>query len=338
MRRLRVLVLMHEDLVPPEDRSARHGERIVPWRTEHDVLAALDELGHETRAAGVHDDLGVLSDAIARFDPHVVFNVLEEFHGVASYPQAVIGYLELLRRPFTGCNPRGMLLARDKLLTKAVLAWHGIATPCCAAFPLGAPVREPRAPRYPLLVKAVDEEASLGISRASLVHDGGRLVERVEYMHATYGAGVIAEEYVDGRELYVGVIGNSRLDVLPIWELSFDDWPDGAPRIATERVKWNAAYQKRRGIRSAAAAGLPGELAREIEGIARRTYRALGLSGCARIDLRLDRDGKVWVLEANANPDLASDEDFAQSALAAGIEYPALIQRILNLALAWRPR
>src|SRR5688572_21220378 len=201
MKRLRVLVLMHEELVPPEDRSARDGERIVPWRTEHDVLASLAELGHDARVAGVHDELDVLRAALDDFDPHVTFNVLEEFHGVATYPQAVIGYLERVRRAFTGCNPRGMLLAHDKLLTKGVLEWHGIATPRRAAFPLGAPVRKPRELRYPLLVKAVDEEASLGISRASLVHDADQLLERVAFMHGSFGAGVLAEEYVDGREL-----------------------------------------------------------------------------------------------------------------------------------------
>jgi D-alanine-D-alanine ligase len=337
MRRLRVLVLMHEELVPPEDRSER-GSAIPPWRTEHDVLTALSELGHDVRECGVHDDLDVLRSALDGHDPHVTFNVLEEFHGVATYPQAVIGWLELVRRATTGCNARGMLLAHDKLLTKSVLEWHGIPTPRCAAFPLGGPPRRPRDLRFPLVVKSIDEEASLGISRASVVQDEARLAERVAYMHGTFGTGVLAEEYVEGRELYVGLIGNSRVEVLPTWELSFDDWPDGAPRIATERVKWDAEYQKRRGIRSGRAGDLPPDVAREIERTCRRAYRALGLSGYARIDLRLDSAGKLWVLEANANPDLARDEDFAQSALAAGLAYPALIQRILNLALAWRPK
>jgi D-alanine-D-alanine ligase len=148
---------------------------------------------------------------------------------------------------------------------------------------------------------------------------------------------VLVEEYVDGRELYVGVIGNARLEILPVWEMTFNDWPQDAPRIATERVKWSAAYQRRHDIRTGPAQQLSPEEHREIARVCRGVYTALGLSGYARVDLRLAPDGRVYVIEANANPDLARDEDFADSARAAGIEYPALIQKILNLGLAWRP-
>jgi D-alanine-D-alanine ligase len=337
MRKLRVLVLMHEDLVPPQDRSARSGPNFVEWRTEHDVMNALEELGHEVRAIGVHDDLKVLREALESFDPHITFNVLEEFHGVTIYGQAVISYLELLRCPYTGCNPRGLMLAHDKLLTKKILSYHRIRTPRCATFPVGRSAVRPRRLEYPLLVKSSFEDASLGISQASVVHSDEKLVERVQFMHDQFGTDVIAEEFIEGRELYVGLIGNSRVETLPVWEMTFNDWPQGSPRIATERVKWSVAYQKRHDIKTAAASALPEGVEREIVRTCKQVYGALELSGYARIDLRLDNAGRVWVIEANANPDLAFDEDFAASAKASGIDYPGLIQRIVNLGLAWRP-
>ncbi|MBM3990847.1 MAG: D-alanine--D-alanine ligase [Planctomycetes bacterium] len=328
---------MHADLVPPQDRSARAGPTIVPWRTEHDVLSALGELGHEARPVGLRDDLQVLRRALDEFEPHLAFNLLEEFHGVALYGAAVLSYVELSRRAYTGCNPRGLMLAHDKLLTKKILAWHRVRTPRGHFFPFGQPIRAPRAVRYPLLVKSAVEDASLGISQASVVHGEEKLLDRVLYMQESYGTDVLAEEYVDGRELYVGMIGNARVSELPVWEMSFEDWPEDAPRIATERVKWSATYQRRHGIRTGRAENLAPVVRRDITRTCRAVYRALGLSGYARIDLRLDAQGQVWVIEANANPDLARDEDFADSARAAGLSYPELIQRILNLGLAWRP-
>lgn len=332
-----MLVLMHEDLVPPADTSARSGPTIVPWRTEHDILTALGELGHESQVVGVHDDLQVLRDAIDGYKPHITFNVLEEFHGVSLYGQAVLSFVELLRCAYSGCNPRGLMIAHDKLLTKKILTWHRVRTPRGAVIGVGNKPRKPARLEYPLLVKSVVEDASLGIAQASVVTSDEKLRDRVEFMHSTYGLDVLVEEYIDGRELYVGVIGNTRLEVFPIWEMTFNDWPEDAPRIATERVKWSAAYQRRHDIRTGLAEDISPELQREITRICRSVYSALGLSGYARIDLRLAPDGRVWVIEANANPDLARDEDFADSARAAEIEYPALIQRILNLGLAWRP-
>src|SRR5690606_11621480 len=229
-------------------------------------------------------------------------------------------------------------LAHDKLLTKKILAYHRVPTPRCAFYPGGARVRPVRRLRFPLIVKSSFEDASLGIAQASVVSSPEKLVERVRFMHERFGTDAIVEEYVEGRELYVGVIGNRRLQTLPVWEMTFNRWAEGAPRIATEKVKWDRAYQRAHDIKTGPAQGLDRAVVTRIERISRQVYRALGLSGYARIDLRLGPDDKVWVLEANGTPDLARDEDFAESARAAGIEYPALIQRILNLGLSWRPK
>lgn len=337
-RRLRVLVLMHEDLVPPSPLPVDHRTKLYPWRTEHDVLATLARLGHEVRPLGVRDDLGVIRDALAQFRPDITFNVLEEFHGVSMYAQAVISFVELMRQPYTGCNPRGLSLAHDKLLTKKILTYHRIATPRCVFYPRGVRARPNRRLKFPLIVKSSFEDASLGISQASVVSTDAKLEERVRFMHERIGTDAIAEEYVEGRELYVGVLGSRRLRTLPVWEMTFNRWPDGVPRIATERVKWSKTYQDEHAIRTGPATDLDPAVHRRISRIARQVYRALELSAYARIDLRLAPDGKVWVIEANATPDLARDEDFAASAKAAGIGYRELIQRIVNLGLAWQPK
>jgi D-alanine-D-alanine ligase len=338
MKRLRVLVLCHEDLVPPSDVTGVSAEEMQPWKTEHHVIEALQQLGHEVQVAGVSDDLAPIRRSVEAWQPHIVFNLLMEFRDVGVFQTHVVGYLELLGVPYTGCNSTGILLSRDKALSKKILRYHRIPTPRFSVVPLGRTPRLPRALRYPLMVKSVDEEASLGISQASVVPDEERLRERVEFVHRQIGGDAIVEEYVEGRELTVSVLGNDRLTVLPVWELFFDKLPEGSLPIATARAKWNLAYQERVGIDTGPARRLPDGVERRLGHTARRVFRALRLSGYARLDLRLAPDGGVFVIEANATPDIASDEEVALSAAHAGIPYPRLLQRLLGLGLSYRPR
>jgi D-alanine-D-alanine ligase len=333
---LRILALMHADLVPP-DTAPNHEVAEADWKMEFDVTVALKRLGHEVQKLGVGSDLGVIRKAIDESRPHIVLNLLEHFHGVPLFDQNVVSYLELLRIPYSGCNPRGLMLARDKGLAKKVLAFHRIPVPDFHVFPVGRAVRRPKRLAYPLIVKSLTHEASTAISQASVVEDDAKLAERVRFIHDTLGTDAIVERFIDGRELYVGIVGNQRLRVFPVWELLFTKMPDELWHIATDRVKWSRDYQKKRGIKTAAAKNLPEGLAEHIQHVCKRTYRALDLSGYARIDLRLDTQGKVYVLEANPNPQLAYGEDFAESAERAGIHYPDLLQRIVNLGLRWRP-
>jgi D-alanine-D-alanine ligase len=203
--------------------------------------------------------------------------------------------------------------------------------------PLGRTVKRPKWLTFPLIVKSATEEASLGISQASIVQDDDKLKERVEFIHGNVGTGALIERYIEGRELYVGLMGNGHMRVLPVWELILDNLPDDARRIATERVKWSRAYQDKYGIRSSEARNLPEGKTQEIQHLAKRVYRALGLSGYARIDVRMDAEGHVYVLEANPNPQIAHDEDFADSAEKAGYPYKDLLQELLNIGLRWRP-
>lgn len=335
MKALRILALVHEDLVPPDDVTGIDTTE-VDWKMEFDVTVTLRNAGHDVRALGVGDDLGIIRRAIDEQRPHLVLNLLEHFHGIPLFDSNVVSYLELLRIPYSGCNPRGLMLARDKGLSKKLLAYHRIPVPEFTVIPIGRRARRPKRMAYPLIVKSLTREASAGISQASVVEDDARLAERVRFIHETLGTDAIVEHYISGRELYVGIVGNQRLDVFPVWELLFTKMPDELWHIATDRVKWSRVYQQKRGIKTAQAK-LPEGIAEQVQHLCKRVYRTLDLSGYARIDLRLDDAGKVYVLEANPNPQLAYGEDFAESAERAGIDYPELLQRIVNLGLRWRP-
>jgi D-alanine-D-alanine ligase len=339
VRKLRVLTLVGEGLEPPDSIDGLSDDEITSasWKMEYDVVATLGELGHEVKTLGVHSDLAVIRGAIESFRPEIAFNLLEEFGGAAIFDQNVVIYLELMGLRYTGCNPRGLMIARDKALSKKLLAYHRIRVPAFTVFRIGRRIRCPKSLRFPLFVKSVIEDASLGISRASLVKDEQSLTERVAFIHEQIGTDAIAEEFIDGRELYVGVLGNQRLEVFPVWELLFEKKDEETPLIATGHAKWNAKYQKKWGVTSRAAKGLPADLVRRIEQRSRRIYRILGLSGYARIDFRLAEDGSLYFLEGNPNPALTYGEDFAESAEKKGISYEKLIQRIINLGLRWAP-
>ena len=337
MNKLRVLALVHRHLIPPDTIPEGTDIVSVPWRTEYDVISTLRTLGHEVRALGVHDDLGDIRRASEEWKPHIAFNLLEGFDDITIFDQNVVSHLELLKLSYTGCNPRGLLLARDKSLSKKLFSYHRIPVPEFEAFRIGRPIRRPKRLTFPLMVKSLTQEASIGISQASVVESDDKLKERVTFIHESIGTAAIVEQYIEGRELYVGILGNQALQSLPVWELFFTNMPPDAKRIATDRVKWSVKYQKKYGIESGVARDLPEGATERIQHVCKRAYRALELSGYARIDLRLDHAGNVWVIEANPNPQIAKGEDFAASADKVGISYESLLQRIVNLGLRWQP-
>lgn len=337
MRKLRVLLLIHHYLVPPDDVSGIDTTK-AQWRTEYDVLKALrDDLRHDVRVLGVTDELTPIKQATEDFRPHVVFNLLEAFHEIGTFDQNVVSYLELLRMPYTGCNPRGMILARDKALSKKLMQYHRIQVPDFAVAYRRRRFRLPKRMGFPLIVKSLTEEASIGISQASVVEDERRLLERIQFIHDSIRTDAIVEQYIEGRELYCCIVGNQRLQVFPTWEMFFEKMTDRQHRIATARVKWSGSYQDKAGIMTGAADPLPPGVEERLPVIGKRAYRALQLSGYGRIDMRLDAQGRLFVLEANPNPQIADGEDFARAADMADISYPALIQRILTAGIRWEP-
>ncbi|HMA12286.1 MAG TPA: hypothetical protein VKO83_10390 [Steroidobacteraceae bacterium] len=337
MKKRRILLLVNADLIPPDDLRGLSEDQIEACRTEYNVLSTLSNFGHEVRVLGIGDKIGELRRVVRDWRPEIAFNLLEEFSGIVTYDHYVVALLELMRQPYTGCNPRGMMLSRDKVLTKQILAWHRIPTPRFHLFPWGKAWREPRGLEFPLFVKSATDDASLGISQASIVHDSDRLRERVQFIHEQAQSDALAEQYIEGRELYVGVMGNERLTTFPVWELDFGKLSDVQAGIATRKVKWDPAYQRRHGIRTGPAEGLSEAQVGRIATLAKRVYRALHMSGYARMDIRLRPDGSVFVLEANANPNLTYGEDFAESGEVAGISYEQLLNRIVQLGLNYQP-
>jgi D-alanine-D-alanine ligase len=331
-RKLRIAVLMHPTLVPPDSREGYSEKEIYEWKTEYDVVSTLRKLGHTVEPLGVQDELKPIRVMIDDFRPDICFNLLEEFYGQVELDHLIVSYLELKRVPYTGCHPRGLMLARDKALSKKLVAWHRIRVPAFAVFPRGRKIRRPKGLEFPLIVKGLRVEGSQGISQASIVDSDEKLAERVTFIHESIGSDAIAEQFIEGRELYVSVLGNKQVRVFPIWELTFENLAPGMHAIATANVKHNIEYQKKRGIFQQPA-DLDAALIAEIKRASRRVYRYLELDGYARIDYRLTPNGEIYFLEANPNPDLAQSEEFASSAEAFGIKYKGLVQRIVDLGL-----
>jgi D-alanine-D-alanine ligase len=327
-------VLLSQELMPPETIPDGVEKEKQLWRTEYDVISTLRSMGHEVYPVGLASDLAVIAKAREEHKPHIAFNLLEDFEGQALFDQHVVSYLELLKQAYTGCNPRGLTLAHDKALTKKILSYHRIAVPGFAVFPVGQKVVRPLRLRFPLFVKSVVEEGSVGISQASVVNDDAKLAERVEFIHRQTNNHAIAEQYIEGREIYVSVIGNRNLQTYTPWELVINNLPDGALNIATGRLKWNPDYQKKVGLVTKPADLTP-ELGRDLKLLSKRIYRHLCLSGYARLDYRMTNNGKFYLLEANPNPQIAINEDFADSAAHSGLKYPQLLQKIITLGLSY---
>ncbi|MBI4166000.1 MAG: ATP-grasp domain-containing protein [Acidobacteria bacterium] len=322
----------------PEDIKKLTEKEVADWKSEYEIATALKNLGHEIQILGAPTDFTVLKDFLTGWNPHVVFNQLEEFLGVNIYMPYLLGYFDLMHQPFTGCNPASLILTHNKPLMKKILAFHRVPVPRFAVFPLFRTIKRPRWLPFPLFVKSTIEHSSLGIAQASVVSNDEKLKERVEFIHRELRTDAMAEEYIDGRELYVGVLGNHRLRTFPVWELRFGNLPAGTPQIATAKVKWDLDYQRAAGITTGVATDLPAGTEERIRKLSKRVCRILGLNGYARLDFRLTPEGRIYLLEPNPNPDLGREEDFALSARQDGMDYETLIQHVLNLGLGSAPR
>lgn len=332
-KKLKVLALF--DAVRPTtlDQDLSAELKTVDWKTEAALLQALDTLGHTHEQLALFDDLDLLRQKLQTFTPDVIFNLADQFRNNRAFDQHIASYLALHDIPFTGCGPTGLTLCKHKGISKKILSYHRIHTPAFVLIPRGRRPVRPKHLRFPILVKPLKEEASYGIAQASFVENDDQFRERVTFLHENTGNDVIAEEYIEGRELYVSLIGNHRLQVLPIRELVFREVPPDEPKIATYKAKWDEAYRQKWGLENRFAEGLEPAVVRHIESVCKRIYHLLTIDGYARIDLRLNARNELYFIEANPNPALAPDEDFAESARQAGIAYPQLIDRLARLGM-----
>jgi len=333
-RKLKVLALF--DAMSPE--SLQHDLKtyleVEERKTEADVLKALGELGHAVEHLAIFDDLDVLRQKLQAFEPNVIFNLADQFKNNRGFDQNIAAFLAMHGIPFTGCGSTGMMLCRHKGISKKILGYHRIHVPGFVTIARGKRIGRPKQLRFPILVKPLKEQASLGISQASFVENDDQFRERVQFIHEKFDNDVIAEEYIEGRELYVSIMGNHKLQVFPIRELVFREVPPDEPKIATYRAKWDEEYRKKWGLENRFAEGLEPALHTQIVQTCKRIYRLLTIDGYARIDLRLTRNNELYFIEANPNPMLADGEDFALSGQRAGLKYADLIDRILRLALS----
>lgn len=332
-KKLKVLALF--DAIRPTTLNEDLGAELktADWKTEAGVLAALNELGYPNEHQAIFDDLDLLRQKLQTFSPDVIFNLADQFRNNRAFDQHIVAFLAMQGIPFTGCGTSGLTLCKHKGISKKILSYHRIHTANFVIIPRGKRPVRPKHLQFPLLVKPLKEEASYGISQASFVENDALFAERVQFIHEKLDNDIIAEEYIEGRELYVSIMGNHRLQVFPIRELVFREVPPDEPKIATYRAKWDEAYRTKWGLENRFAEGLEPALVRHIETVCKRIYHLLTIDGYARIDLRLTPQNEVYFIEANPNPILAPDEDFAQSAMKTGLTYPQLIDRIARLGL-----
>ncbi|MGH7509534.1 MAG: D-alanine--D-alanine ligase family protein [Gemmatimonadales bacterium] len=314
---------------------------VAAWKAdepemEYQIGHALRERGHEIRLLGVHDDLQYLVRCLGEWGPDLVFNGAEAFRGNEALEYLLPGLLEADGHRYTGSPPLALQVTRNKAMSKKVLAYFGLKVPGFVTYRVHEQVEAAPALAFPLIVKPLQTDASAGIAQASVVQDLASLAERVAFIHERFGQGAIAEEFVNGRELYVSVLGNDpELEILPITELVFDKRKTRPEeRIATQFAKWDEDYRARRGIRNVMARPIAKAVRARIEETCRTAYRALWLRDYARLDLRLAPDGEVWILEANANPFISYGHDMANAAAKAGMDYSEFIQRIVDAATA----
>jgi D-alanine-D-alanine ligase len=329
-KKLKVLVVFDGTGPTKIDQDLSAEMKTEDWKTEANVMAALGALGYAAEHLAIFDDLDLLRQKLESFAPDVLFNLVEEFKSNPGFDQNIVSLLEMQGVPFTGCGATGLTLCKHKGISKKILSYHRIHVPNFVVIARGQRVARPKQLKFPILVKPVKEEASYGISQASFVETDEEFRERVAFIHEKHDADAIAEEYIEGRELYVSLMGNLRLSVFPIRELIFREVPPDEPKIATYRAKWDEEYRKRWGLQNRFANGLEPALVARIEETCKRIYRLLTIDGYARIDLRLTAANEVYFIEANPNPHLAEDEDFALSAGKAGLPYPQLIDRIIR--------
>ena len=335
MSKLKIVVLYDRVLVDEEESSA--SEKSPVTRTldkkevEEEVAEALGKLGHE---AVMHELDGTPKSllGLSRVDCDVIFNLTESFADDDTADFKIAGFLELLGKRYTGSGTHGLMLAQDKAIAKKIFAFHGIHTPVFARCYRGR-LDFSHDLQFPVIVKPAREDGSIGIEFSAVVSSIRELMERMDWLHTHFDSPVLIEEYIDGREMYVGVLGNDKPEALPVVELDLSKLPDGTPRIAAAEVKWGKGTKAYRDTKSMIATDLPEETVLNLQQTAVAAYQALELRDYGRVDMRLQADGRVHVIEVNPNPWLSSRAELAMAARKSGRTYSELVAEIVELAM-----
>ena len=337
---LKVLVLFDTAGTPPADQNFSEEFKTEEWKTEAQIIRTLKRLGHDVHYLGIYEEIDLLYNTLKKTAPDIVFNLTEHFGGKGYLDRAVVDLLEMMNIPYTGCSSAGLMICRHKGLCKKLLTFHRIKNPPFSLMSRNKKkLKIPERLKLPCIVKVANDDASVGISQASYVETGEALFERVKFIHQKFNDDALVERFVPGRELYVSLLGNRRIKMFPVREMVFGELPEGSQQIATYKTKWDEKYRKRYSIKNTFAKEISPELEKRIFNICKRAYKILKIDGYARIDLRLTEHEEIVFIEANPNPFLAEDEDFAQSAKKADIGFDDLIQKILKLGLnRARPR
>lgn len=303
------------------------------WKTEKDVKNALIKLGHQVIPFGIHDDIEPFLKIVKEQKPDLVFNMSEAFCGKRDFEPNLTALMQLVGVPFTGAGPMSLQLCKDKGLTKVILDYHQIKIPKFAVAKKSKAIPSLKAFPFPAFIKPLQLESSEGISQDSFVQNEKEATARVKFIHDRLGVDAIIEEFIDGREVYVSILGNDKLNVFPPRELFFKAKAEDEPKFATYRSKWDHAYRKRWGIDSGWALEFSEPMQKKINDVCKKIYRLLGIQGFGRIDLRIKND-EIYFIEANPNPSIAKKEDYALSANKAGVDYEELIAKIVSLSLS----
>ena len=304
MKKLNVLLLFDSPSSYPRGYDYKEEFKDLDWGAEADVYKALCKNGHRVSLLGLNNDINLLMEEVKENKPDIIFNLVEVFNKKSHLDKNVAGMLEILSIPYTGSSVASLLICGDKAISKTILRFHRIKVPKFYSFHRGRRIWLPKRLNLPLIVKPLREEASRGISQASIVDSEEALIDRVKMIHESMKRDVIVEEYIDGREFYVSVIGSKRAQVLPLREMKFGQFPEDEPRIATYKAKWDYDYRQKWGIKNEFAGRLPEGMVEKISEVCKRAYRALNMNAYARFDIRVTPEGKIYIIEANANPKL----------------------------------
>ena len=345
-----ILYELNEDETPsvePERPSRNgngrngHGKKITRRRKlEHDrdeIFEALTRLGHQPFYHAVDGKTSSLH-ALAKCDADLIFNLVESYGGDDTKDMNMAAYLDLLGVPYTGAGPHALHLAQDKSLAKKIFAFHEIQTPFFATSYLGR-IDHAHDISFPLIVKPASEDGSIGIDAGAVVNSVKELMERIHYVHEEFNSPALVEEYIEGREIYAAIWGSyEHAEVLPLIELDLSKLGKDTPRIACRDVKFNKETEAYKLTKSAPVEDLNEETAEKVRSTALAAYNALKLRDYGRIDMRLKKNGEVYVIEANPNPWLSAQAEFAMAAKAAGFNYAEMIAHIVSLALGRHAR